>query len=57
MIRHTQCRRRHKQRKQNEASFPKTSHAQGEMYDQVEENGGYQEPGEVSKPTIHGKIK
>ena len=57
MIRHTECRRPHKQRKQNEASFPKTSLARGEIYDQVEEMGGYQELGEVSKQTIYEKIK
>ena len=57
MIRNTECPRRHKKRQQNEASFPKTSIAKGEIYDQVVENGGYQELGEVSKPTIYGKIK
>nr|XP_022307021.1 uncharacterized protein LOC111113213 [Crassostrea virginica] len=57
MIRKTESCRRHNQRKQNEASFPKTSHASGEIYDQVEENAVYQELGEVSKPTIYEKIK
>ena len=57
MIRQTESCRRHNQRKQNEASFPKTSHASGEIYDQVEENAVYQELGEVSKPTIYEKIK
>ena len=57
MIRHTECCRHRKQRKPNEASFPKTSHAPGEIYDQVKENAVYQELGEVSKQTFYEKIK
>ena len=57
MIKHTECCRRRNQRTQNEVSFPKTSHASGEIYDQVVENGGYQELGEVSKQTIYEQIK
>nr|XP_022306974.1 multiple epidermal growth factor-like domains protein 10 isoform X1 [Crassostrea virginica] len=57
MIRQTECCRRRNQRTQNEVSFPKTSNASGEIYDQVEEMGGYQELEEVSKQTIYEKIK
>ncbi|XP_078328344.1 uncharacterized protein LOC111113178 isoform X2 [Crassostrea virginica] len=39
--------------KQNEASFPKTDHAHGEIYDHVGNNSAYQELGELSKPTVY----
>ena len=57
MIRHTDCCRHRKERKQNESGFPKTSHPPGEIYDQVKENAVYQELEEISKQTFYEKIK
>ena len=57
IIRKTDCCDSQKQRKQNEAIFHKTSHAPGEIYDQVQDNVRYQELGEVSKHAINEKIK
>ena len=46
-----------KQRKQTEASDPKATYDPGEMYSQAEENSGYQELGELSKPPLYDQLK
>ena len=57
MVRNTDCYRHSKQRKQNEDSFSKEICNSGGIYDQVEENNsGYQELNEVSKPTVYEKM-
>ena len=56
MIRNSAASRHRQASKQNEASFPKTVHAPGEIYDQVGENSAYQELGELSKPTVYEKL-
>ena len=56
MIRNTAASRHHQASKQIEASFPKTVHAQGEIYDQVGANSAYEELGELSKPTVYEKL-
>lgn len=57
LSRNTACCKHRKERKQNEAGFPRTSYATGETSGQVEDNSGYQELGELSKPTIYEKLK
>ena len=56
VIRNTAANRHRLANKQNEASFPKTVHAPGEIYDQVGDNSAYQEIGELSKPTVYENI-
>ena len=56
MIRNTAASRHRQASKKNEASYPKTVHAPGEISDQVGENSAYQELGELSKPTVYEKL-
>nr|XP_022306982.1 multiple epidermal growth factor-like domains protein 10 isoform X2 [Crassostrea virginica] len=56
MVRNTAASRHRQASKQNEASFSKTDHTPGEIYEQVGENSAYQELGELSKPTIYENI-
>ena len=57
MIRKTAVCRHREASEQNEASFPKTDHAPGEIYEQGGENSAYQELGELSKPTVYENSK
>ena len=56
MVRNTAASRHRQASKQNEASFSKTDHTPGEIYEQVGENSAYQELGELSKPTVYENI-
>ena len=53
MTRKTDCVRLWKKRKLTRVRSPKIDHDTGENYDQVEENSGYQEIGDMSKPTFY----
>ena len=56
IIRSTDRCRHREEKKLHEASSPKAIQNR-EIYDQVEKTSGYQELGELSKPTIYEKIK
>ena len=53
MTRKTNCYRLCKKRKQNRFSSPRIAHDTEENYSKAEENSGYQELGDVSKPTFY----
>ena len=56
VIRNTAASRHRQASKQNDASFPKTVHAPGDIYDQVGENSAYQDLEELSKPTVYEQL-
>ena len=48
--------KRQHQRKETKADNPNSPHEPGPLYDDMEESPGYQELGEVSKPSTYDKL-